>query len=299
LCVNAPSNCLGGTPSANPAVAASWTTASSTTNLTAKCAGTANNITISGTGTGTTGTADEEYTTTAASTNGTTSGSNFALPSPNNNGTLSANINSAIGTSGAAGFSKSYTSPTITLTASSPGSTGITAALDGSVTGVNIAVTTTGSNGNGTAPSFQYWSGAAAVTPAQLAANIAGAITSAEQTANGISLSYTSSNTYLTITGAGSNAGAAGNTVPVGGTLTGFAWTNGGATSFLKGGSGLIWTFQSASNGQTTAPQPTGTSGIIIDNAGAATGEANIYFGTLSGTGATNSGIKMSQAGLK
>jgi len=61
----------------------------------------------------------------------------------------------------------------------------------------------------------------------------------------------------------------------------------------------LTWTSQGAGNGQTTAPQATGTSGIIIDNAGSAAGEANLYFGTLGGTGATNSGIKMSQAGLQ
>jgi len=61
---------------------------------------------------------------------------------------------------------------------------------------------------------------------------------------------------------------------------------------------GLTWTYQSASNGQTTAPAPTGTSGLIIDNSGSTTGEANIYFGTLSGTGAQSSAIKLSQSGL-
>jgi hypothetical protein len=61
----------------------------------------------------------------------------------------------------------------------------------------------------------------------------------------------------------------------------------------------LIWTYQSASNGQTTAPEATGTSGIVIDNIGSGTGEANIYFGTLSGTGATNTAVKMTQAGLQ
>jgi hypothetical protein len=61
----------------------------------------------------------------------------------------------------------------------------------------------------------------------------------------------------------------------------------------------LTWTYQEAGNGQTTAPEPTGASGMTIDNSGSATGEANIYFGTLSGTGTTNSGIKLSQAGLQ
>jgi hypothetical protein len=60
----------------------------------------------------------------------------------------------------------------------------------------------------------------------------------------------------------------------------------------------LIWTFQGTASGQAAAPEPTGTSGIIIDNSGSGTGEANIYFGTLSGTGQTNSGVKMTQSGL-
>jgi hypothetical protein len=60
----------------------------------------------------------------------------------------------------------------------------------------------------------------------------------------------------------------------------------------------LTWTYQGASAGQAAAPEPTGTSGIIIDNSGSGTGEANIYFGTLSGTGQTNSGVKMTQSGL-
>jgi hypothetical protein len=61
----------------------------------------------------------------------------------------------------------------------------------------------------------------------------------------------------------------------------------------------VVWAYQSASNGQTTAAQPTGTSGIIIDNVSASAGTSNIYFGTLSGTGATNTAVKMTQAGLK
>jgi hypothetical protein len=154
-----------------------------------------------------------------------------------------------------------------------------------------------GTDGSNTAPSFQYWSGASAVSAAALAANIAGAITVAEQTSAGISLSYTAGNTFLTITGAGANAGVAGNSVPVGGTLTGFAWS---PTGHLAGGStALTWTSQGAGNGQTTAPEATGTSAIIIDNVGTGAGEASIYFGTLSGTGATNSAVKMTQAGLQ
>jgi hypothetical protein len=156
---------------------------------------------------------------------------------------------------------------------------------------------TPGTNGSNIAPNFQYWGGAAGVTTAVLAANIAAAITPAEQTAAGITLSYTPGNSFFTITGAGSNAGAAGNSVAVGGSLTGFAWS---PTGHLAGGNNaLTWTSQGVGNGQTTASEATGTSAIIIDNAGTGVGEANIYFGTLSGTGTTNSGVKMTQSGLQ
>lgn len=156
---------------------------------------------------------------------------------------------------------------------------------------------TAGTNGLNVAPNFQYWGGAAPLSNILLATSIAAAITAGEQTAAGITLNYTAGNSFLTITGAGSNAGAAGNTVAVGGTLTGFAWN---PNSHLAGGNNaLTWAFQSASNGQTTAPEATGTSGIIIDNVGTGIGEASIYFGTLSGAGGTNSAVKMTQAGLQ
>jgi hypothetical protein len=152
---------------------------------------------------------------------------------------------------------------------------------------------TLGTNGSSTPPNFQYWSGSAAATTAALASNIAAA--AAGNSAN-IALSYVSGNTF-TATGTGTNAGVAGNSVSIGGTLTGFTWN---PTGFLAGGTNpLTWTYQSASNGQTTAPEPTGASGIIVDNDGTGAGEASIYFGTLSGTGTTNSGVKMTQSGLE
>jgi hypothetical protein len=152
---------------------------------------------------------------------------------------------------------------------------------------------TLGTNGSGAAPNFQYWGGAAGVTTAVLASNISAA--AAGNSAN-VTLSYTSGSTF-TANGTGTNAGAAGNSVAIGGTLTGFAWS---PTGHLAGGtSALTWTSQGAGNGQTTAAEATGTSAIIIDNVGTGTGEASIYFGTLTGTGATNSAVKMTQAGLQ
>jgi len=199
---------------------------------------------------------------------------------------------------------------TVTITALTPGTganadvlaTSNTAAIHingaaNATTNLGAGTGAPGTNGSSTAPNFQYWGGAAAVTTATLAANLAAAITPAEQTTAGITLSYTAGNSFLTITAAGSNAGAAGNSVAIGGSLTGFAWS---PTGHLAGGNNaLTWTSQGLGNGQTTAPEATGTSGIIIDNAGSGVGEANIYFGTLSGTGTTNSGVKMTQSGLQ
>jgi hypothetical protein len=195
---------------------------------------------------------------------------------------------------------------TVTVTAIIPGTTAnadVLATNDTTAIHINgsaIASTTLGAgtgtlgtNGSNTAPNFQYWSGSAVVSTATLASNISAA--AAGNSAN-VTLSYTSGSTF-TASGTGTNAGAVGNSVAIGGTLTGFTWS---PTGHLAGGtSALTWTSQGASNGQTTAAEATGTSGIIIDNVGTGTGEASIYFGTLSGTGATNSAVKMTQAGLQ
>jgi hypothetical protein len=274
---------------ANAAATASHTADSTTTSISAwKCAGTAASLwSVSGC-------SGETCTSPTGGSAGTSP--NIIMPATMSNTSLASAINTALGST--AGFTHNVNSSTVTLTASAAGSTGFTAELDGSVTGVNVAVTTSGSNGNSTAPNFTYWNGASAVSTAQLASNIAAA---AAGNSDNVALSYTSPNAFFTATGTGSNAGAAGNTVGVGGTLADFAWTyNASSTTALKGGQGLVWTYQSASNGQTTAAQATGTSGIIIDNVGSSTSTvANIYFGTLSGNGATNSGVKMTQSGLQ
>jgi hypothetical protein len=195
---------------------------------------------------------------------------------------------------------------TVIVTAKTPGTgansdvlaTSNTASIH--INGLAIASTTLGAgtgtlgtNGLNSPTNFQYWGGAAVATTAVLASNISAA--AAGNSAN-VTLSYTSGNTF-TASGTGTNAGAAGNSVAIGGTLTGFSWS---PTGHLTGGtSALTWTSQGAGNGQTTASEATGTSGIIVDNAGAGVGEANIYFGTLSGTGTTNSGVKMTQSGLQ
>jgi hypothetical protein len=196
---------------------------------------------------------------------------------------------------------------TVTITAITPGTGANSDALSTStapsviqLNGVASSSSTLGSgtgtlgtDGSNIAPNFQYWSGSSAVSTSTLASNIAAA---AVGNSADIALTYTSGDTFTAI-GTGTNAGSAGNSVTIGGTMTGFSWS---PTGDLAGWtSALMWTSQGAGNGQTTAPEGTGTSGIIVDNAGTGLGEANIYFGTLSGTGTTNSGIKMTQSGLE
>jgi len=292
-----PCYALISTQGANAEATASYSTGSGNgivTIATWKCAGTASLYPISDT----TGTGQDSVTQPTGGSDGSTSGSNFAIPSTASNTTLSGNINTAIANSGAAGFTKGYTSPTITLTASAAGSTGITDSLVGTPTGITVSVSTAGSNGSNTPPNFEYWSGNAAVSTNTLASNIAAA---AVGNSDNVTLAYNSSTNTFTASGTGSNAGAQGNSVGVSGSLPGLTWKyNSNTTTTLQGGLGLIWTCQGTSNGQTTAAAPTGTSGLIIDNSGTfANGESNIYFGTLNGTGTSHAAVKMSQAGLK
>ena len=181
---------------------------------------------------------------------------------------------------------------TVTVTAKTPGtganayvlSTSTKAAIHingaaNASTDLGAGTGTLGTNGSSAVPNFQYWSGSSAVSTAVLASNISAA--AAGNSAN-VALAYSSGNTF-TATGTGINAGAPGNSVAIGGTLSGFGWS---PTGHLAGGtSPLVWAYQSASNGQTTAPEPTGTSGIVIDNVGSGQGESSIYFGTLTRDG--------------
>ena len=227
--------------------------------------------------------------------------------------TLAGNLNNAISGScfnGACVVDPTVTATvsgsTVTVTAIIPGTTANADVLATNDTGAilingaaNASTTlgagtgTLGTNGSNTPPNFQYWGGAAPTTTAVLASNISAA--AAGNSAN-VTLTYTSGNTF-TASGTGTNAGATGNSVAIANTLTGFTWS---PTGHLAGGTNaLIWTSLGAGNGQATAAEATGSSGIVIDNVGTGTGEASIYFGTLSGTGATNSAVKMTQAGLQ
>jgi len=232
---------------ANAEATASHTAGTDTLSLTWKCAGLASLYQIS--------TSDTKAFTLTQPTGGLAGSAGthqFAIPTTASNATLSGNINTALGT--VTGASTSYTIPTITLTASTPGSTGITAGLDGAVTGVTVTVATAGSDGTSTSPNFTYWSGNAAVSTTTLAANLAAVLS----THAGVTAANNSSN-VVTLTA--STAGVTGNTITVASTATaeGFSWGSstllGGTNAGICGANPtLTWTYDSAPTAVLTSP---------------------------------------------
>ncbi len=217
---------------ANTGVTASYTANSTSVSLSSwKCAGTSGAV-IANTASGVT------LTNPTGGGVGTTSGTShtFALPSPISNTGLATNINTGLGTiAGVA--SHSVSSSTITLTASTAGSTGITDSLFGSPTGITVGVTTAGSNGTASNTAFTYWSGNAAVSQSTFAGNIATTINNNPtlQTAStGVSASSNSGTTNnLVITARfGGTTGDSLTAAP--GSFTAF---NGGSPGTLSGGS--------------------------------------------------------------
>ena len=161
----------------------------------------------------------------------------------------------------------------VCLTARIKGTTGNTIALgpatppyltwSGSdLTGGTDGVTT----GTGVSPAtFQIWSGAAELGAGFLATNFAQLINN-NTALLGVNATYTAgtgcaANCVVTVTA--NNYGSQYD-YPLAKNLAGFAW---GPTTAMSGGlSPVIWTSQGAGNGEATAVQPTGSSGIAADN---------------------------------
>ena len=214
-----------------------------------KCAGTASLYQIGDT------TGSNTLAQPSGGGNGTATTNRFVIPSTASNATLSSNINTALGT--VTGASKSYTSPTITLTATTPGSTGITAALDGAVTGVTVTTTTPGSDGTNTGTNFSYWSGAAAATTTTVALNIATAIT--RNTSANVPVNAASSTNAVTVTD--TTAGTAGNSISLATNVTNFTWASstliGGTATGLCGANPTVhWSYNTTSAGGTVVTSP-------------------------------------------
>ncbi len=169
-----------------------------------------------------------------AGTNACTSSTSGTFATSNNTTTLATNLAAAINACpAAAGVTATSTLASVILTARIAGSTG-NCALGTTTSNFTWAGSnmTGGSDGTTSGTTFAYWSGAAAASTAQVAANIASAInqnTTLQAVATGVSA--TSNGNIITVT---ANApGTAGNSY--GTTVANFAgFTWGGAT--LSGG---------------------------------------------------------------
>jgi hypothetical protein len=120
----------------------------------------------------------------------------------------------------------------ITVTATTAGSTGFTETADG--TDIVWAQTTAGSDGTTGPTTFAYWSGAAAATPTQLAANITTAIndnTTLQTVLTGVSA--TSTGAVITVTAR--SPGTTANGYGTADNFTGLTW---GSTALTGGANG-------------------------------------------------------------
>jgi hypothetical protein len=187
--------------------------------------GASNNTGLFSWGTVTSGTAGSN--TCTGSTTGTFASSNSIA-------TLAANLAAAINAcSAAAGVSAVASGPVVNLTARIAGSSGNSIVLGNTMSNFSWSGTdlSGGSDGTTSGTTFAYWSGAAAASTAQLAANIATAINE-NATLKGL-VSATSNGSKVTVTA--DTVGTAGNSY--GTTASGFSGFTWGAGT-LTGGAG-------------------------------------------------------------
>jgi hypothetical protein len=166
----------------------------------------------------------------ASSTTGTFASSNSAV-------TLATNLTAAISACpAAAGVTAVASGPVVTLRARTAGTSGNSIALGSTTSNFTWsgADLSGGTDGVTSATTFAYWSGAAAATPTQVAANIASAInqnTTLQAVATGVSARSNGATVTVTANAPGTAGNSYGTTVA---SFSGFAW--GGPT--LSGGTG-------------------------------------------------------------
>ena len=226
----------------------------------------------------------------SAGTNTCTSSTSGTFATSITTTTLATNLAAAVNDCpAAAGVTASASSSTVTVTARTAGTTGNSIALGNTLSsfswsGGNLSG---GADGTTSGTTFAYWSGAAAVSPTQLAANIAAAInanTTLQTVATGVAA--TSNGGVVTVTAR--TPGAAGNSITTAANLTGFSWS-GNLSGGVAGATGqpnlfpAKYTFSiTTANCSDFVVYPTGTTG--------ATGGAsilafsNLYTGGCTGT---------------
>jgi hypothetical protein len=191
--------------------------------------GASNNTGLFSWGTLTPGTAGSN--TCPSSTTGT-----FATS--NNTVTLATNLAAAINACPAAvGVTATSTGPVVILTARAAGSSGNSIALGNTLSNFTwiSADMTGGSDGTTSGTNFAYWSGAAAASTAQVAANIASAInqnTTLQAVATGVSATSNGNIVTVTANAPGTAGNSYGTTVA---NFTGFAWAHATLTGGTAG----------------------------------------------------------------
>ena len=181
-------------------------------------------------------------------------------------------INNAPSTNGSGG---------VTIYAYAPGSTGnnvtVSAAAGFTTGGGSLTGGSDGTTGSG---SFAYWSGNAAVSPTQLASNLATAITDT----SGTNVNATSSGNVVTVTASSSGMGQ--DTLALSSSLTGFAWGGSdlGGNTVQPNAYPAKFSFStsSASCTQDFVVYPTGKAGS--SNAASIIAYSNLYSGCTTGT---------------
>ncbi len=173
--------------------------------------------------------------TGTAGTNTCTSSTSGTFAASNSTTTLASNLAAAIAACpAAAGVTATSSGSAVTITARTTGSSGNSIAIAEGLSNFTWSGSTLsgGIDGTTTGTTFAYWSGAAAASTAQLAANLATAI-NANSTLNTV-VSATSSGSVVTV--AALTPGTAGNSYNTQvSNFAGFAWAGGNLTGGVAG----------------------------------------------------------------
>jgi len=244
--------------------------------------GAANNTGLFSWGTVNAGTAGSN--TCPSSTTGTFATSNSIA-------TMAANLAAAINACpAAAGVTATASGPVVTMTARTAGSSGNNIALGSTTSNFTWSGSTMsgGSDGTTSGTTFSYWSGAAAATPAQVAANIATAINlnTTLQMATGVSA--TSNGNKVTVTA--NTPGTAGNSyATTKANFGGFAWGHGTLTGGTAGAvvqpnmyPAMYAVSSTSASCSDFVIYPMGTAGVT--GAASIVAFSNLYTGGCSGT---------------
>ena len=228
----------------------------------------------------------------SAGTNTCTSSTSGTFATSNTPATLATNLAKAIAACpAAAGVTATSSGAAVTVTASAAGSSGNSIALASTLSNFSWsgADLSGGSNGTTSGTTFAYWSGAAAASPTQVAANIATAInenTTLQTVSTGVAA--TPNGGVVTVTAR--TPGTAGNSYQTQvSNFSGFQWSGGNLSGGAAGATVQPNSYPAKySFGSTTAAcndyvvYPTGTAGAT--GAASIAAFTNLYTGGCSGT---------------